>query len=207
VWPEWVLAVAGQPRDPASVRRAAHDILSQSQFRTSGPSPLQRARSWLGHQIGHALDAALGGHLGVFGAVVLLLIAAALVVVVVRVTRASRHGGRLAGTRVGPIGRAPQDWLAEATACEARGDWRGALRARYRALVAELAGRGVVDEVPGRTTGEYRAEVALNLPRAAPGFGGATDLFEETVYGHRNVGPADAAQLEGLAHDVLAGLR
>jgi hypothetical protein len=202
-----VLAVAGQPRDPGSIRRAAHDILSQPQFHTPGPTPLERARSWLGRQLGHVLDAAFGGHLGVVGAVVLLIVAVAIVIVVVRVTRASRHGGRVGGHAVGPTGRAPRDWLAEAAACEAAGDWRGALRARYRALVAELAGRGVVEEVPGRTTGEYRAEVVANLPTVAPGFGDATDLFEATIYGERPAGPQDAAQLETFAHDVLAGLK
>jgi hypothetical protein len=81
------------------------------------------------------------------------------------------------------------------------------LRARYRALVAELAARGVVDEVPGRTTGEYRAEVIANLPGAAPEFGGATELFEATVYGDRSAGPSDTAELDALADRVLAGAR
>ena len=207
MWPDAVLAVAGQPRDPDSVRRAAHDILSQAQFRTAGPSLIERARAWLGREIGHALDAALAGHLGVVGVVVLLVIAAATVVVIVRVTRASRHGGALGGARVGPSGRPPQDWLAEAAACEAAGDWAGALRARYRALVAELAGRGVVDEIPGRTTGEYRAEVATNLPTAAADFGGATDLFEASVYGDAPVSRGDASHVGELARHVLAGLQ
>lgn len=207
MWPEGILAVAGQPRDAQSIRRAAHDILSQPQFRTAGPSLIERARSWAGRQISHALDAALAGHLGAFGAVVLLAIAVAIVFIVVRVTRASRHGGRVAGYHVGPAGRLPADWLADAAACEARGDWRGALRARYRALVAELGRRGVVDEIPGRTTGEYRAEVAENLPSAAQQFGGATDLFEATVYGGKESGPADAATLETLSRGVLAGVR
>jgi hypothetical protein len=207
VWPEWRLAVAGQPRDPDSVRRAAHDILSQAQFRTAGPSLFDRARSWLGREISHALDAALAGHLGVVGVVVLLLIAAAVTFAVVRVARASRHGGRVPGYRVEGAARAPADWLAEAAACEARGDWTGALRARYRALVAELAARGVVDEVAGRTTGEYRAEVGANLPTAVLEFGGATDLFEAAVYGDQAAGPVETAELDALARCVLSGAR
>ena len=207
MWPEWALAVAGQPRDPQSIRGTARGILSQPQFRTAGPSALERARSWAGRQVSHALDAALAGHFGVAGVVVLLLIAAAVVLVVARVVRASRHTGAVRGYRVDGGSRPPADWLAEAAACEARGDWRGALRARYRALVAELAARGVVDEVPGRTTGEYRAEVSANLPAAAPEFGGATDLFEATMYGDQASGPAETAELDALAHRVLAGAR
>ncbi len=207
MWPEWLLAVAGQPRDPQSIRGAARTILAQPQFRTTGPSLLERARSWAGRQVDHALNAALSGHLGAVGVVVLLVVAAAVVVVVVRVTRASRHTGAVRGYRVDGAPRPPADWLAEATACEARGDWRGASRARYRALVAELASRGVVDEVPGRTTGEYRAEVTANLPTAAPEFAGATDIFEAIVYGDRAAGPTESAELDTLAHRVLAGAR
>jgi hypothetical protein len=207
VWPEWFLAVAGQARDAQSTRNAAHDILSQPQFRTAGPSLLERARSWAGRQVDHALNAALAGHLGIVGAVVLLLIAAGVVLVVVRVVRASRHTGLVRGVRVDGGARPAADWLAEAAACEGRGDWRGALRARYRALLAELAVRGVVEEVPGRTTGEYRAEVGANLPTAAPEFSGATDMFEATMYGDRPAGPAETAALGALAHRVLAGTR
>jgi hypothetical protein len=207
VWPEWLLAVAGQPRDPVSIRRAAQQILSQAQFRVAGPSLFERARSWLSRQIGHALDAALNGRFGLVGIIVLLVLAAAIVVIVVRVARASRHGGRVGGYRVDGAPRPPADWLAEAAACEGRGDWRGALRARYRALVAELAARGFVDEVPGRTTGEYRAEVTANLPTAGPEFGGATDLFEATIYGDHVAGPGDTAELGALAQRVLTGAR
>ncbi len=102
---------------------------------------------------------------------------------------------------------APADWLAEAAACEARGDWQAALRARYRALVAELARRGLVDEIPGRTTGEYRAEVAANLPLAAPEFSNATDLFELAVYGHAPTGPEDASRVRQLSDRVLEDAR
>jgi hypothetical protein len=207
VWPDWALAVAGQPRDPESILRAAHDILSQAQFRTAGPSLIDRAKSWLGRQISHALTAALAGRFGLVGVLVLLVLAAAIVVVVVRVARASRHGGRVQGYRMEGATRPPADWLAEAVACEARGDWRGALRARYRALVAELAVRGFVDEVPGRTTGEYRAEITANLPTAAPEFGGATDLLEATMYGAHVAGPTETAELGELSHRVLAGAR
>ena len=207
MWPERLLAVTGQPRDPQSIRRAARDILSQAQFRTAGPSLLQRARAWLGRQFNRLLNDVVTGHLGAVGVVVLLVIAVGTVFLVVRVTSGSRHSGRTAGYRLDGRVRTPADWLAEAAACEAQRDWRGALRARYRALVAELAVRGVFEEVPGRTTGEYRAEVGANLPTAAPEFGGATDLFEATIYGDQDAGPTEAAALASLSRRVLTGAR
>ena len=77
------------------------------------------------------------------------------------------------------------------------------MRARYRALVADLAGRGVVDEIPGRTAGEYQAELGANLPAAAPPFAGATELFEGARYGQRPTASADAAHFRELADRVL----
>jgi hypothetical protein len=194
-------------RDPDSIRRAAHDILAQPQFRTPSPSALERARHWVGQQLARALDDVLAGHLTLLGAIVLVAVVAALVALVVRAIRGPHGTGALHGPPVTYVRRPPADWLAEAAGCEASGDWRGALRARYRALVAELARRGLVDEIPGRTTGEYRAELTVSVPGSAATFSGATDLFELAVYGHADVGPGDAAELKSLANDVLAGAR
>ena len=204
---ERVLVVVGQARDPDSIRRAAHAIVSEPQFRTASPSLLERGRHWIGHQVSHALDRALSGHFGVIGGIVLVLVVALLAGLIVRTVRSSRHTGTMHGPSVADVRRPPADWLAEAAACEARGDWRGSTRARYRALVAELARRGLVDEIPGRTTGEYRAEVAANLPTVAAPFGGATELFELAVYGHGAGGPGEASELGALADRVLQGAR
>ena len=59
--------------------------------------------------------------------------------------------------------RTAAQWRAEAAAHDAAGRWREALRCRYRALVAELAGRGLVEEIPGRTSGEYRIQCGQQL--------------------------------------------
>jgi hypothetical protein len=77
------------------------------------------------------------------------------------------------------------------------------VRCRYRALVAELAARGLVDEVPGRTAGEYRGEVRRNLPDAAADFAGATELFELAWYGRGETGAQQASRLRELSGRVL----
>lgn len=197
--------MAGASRDPASARRAAHAILSQPQFRQPPESIIDRARHWLGQQLANALDAVLRGDLTVIGAVVLIAVVALLVWMVVLAAR--RSGPTPRRFVVATVQRDPEDWLAEAEAFERGGAWREALRARYRAMVAELARRGLVDEIPGRTTGEYRAEVTRSLPGAAGDFGSATDLFELIVYGDHPAGPDDAARVRGLAERVMAGAR
>jgi hypothetical protein len=77
------------------------------------------------------------------------------------------------------------------------------VRCRYRALVAELAARGLVDEVPGRTAGEYRGEVRRNLPDAAGDFAGATELFELAWYGRGDTDAQQASRLRELSGRVL----
>jgi hypothetical protein len=102
--------------------------------------------------------------------------------------------------------RPAAEWRAEAEAHETAGRWRPALRCRYRALVADLASRGLVEEVPGRTTGEYRRQVDAAVPDVAPAFDGATLLFEGAWYGGRDTGADDAARFRALEARVLAGV-
>ena len=78
------------------------------------------------------------------------------------------------------------------------------MRCRYRALVAELAGRGVLDDLPGKTTGEELVEVAHAMPSVGAHFGEATALFDEAWYGDAPTGPAEAARLKDLSAAVLA---
>jgi hypothetical protein len=115
----------------------------------------------------------------------------------------SRDPGRGVSAHTARV-RPAADWRAEAERHEQAGEWRKALRCRYRALVAELAARGLLEEVPGRTAGEYRTELGDSLPSAAPSFRGATDLFEGAWYGRRPTSETDAVRFRELADRVLA---
>jgi hypothetical protein len=198
---------AGGSRDPASVRNAAHAILSQPQFRQPPEAITDRFRHWIGNQLARIINDALSGHLGVIGALALIAILALTTWAVVRASRRIAFDAAVGGVALGGPRRPAADWLREAAACEAVGDWRNALLARYRALIAELSRRGVVDEVAGRTSGEYRREVERALPGVATEFGGATQLFEESRYGDRHPGPDDAASLQRISDRVLAATR
>lgn len=57
--------------------------------------------------------------------------------------------------------RPPDTWRTAADRHRADGEYRDAVRCRYRALVGDLARAGYVDEVPGRTSGEERRQVAV----------------------------------------------
>jgi len=203
-------AAAGELPEPQrsaeEARRAADQVLADAVFDRPAPGLLERARDWFFERIDEAIQAvvASGGGGLVGWAVVAVLVVVALLLVV-RFTRGvQREPGAVVATAGGPA-RPATDWLAEAVRLESAGDWRGGLRSRHRALVASLAARGLLDEVPGRTTGEYRVEVARRVPAVASDFDGATSLFELAWYGGRPVDADDAGRFADLSERVLVG--
>lgn len=100
--------------------------------------------------------------------------------------------------------REPQRWRVEAEEHRAAGRYRDSLRCRYRALVGDLARRGLLDEIPGRTTGEERRQLPTSAPAAAARFFEAADLFDDAWYGRVDVGPDDDDRFQQLDRDVLA---
>ena len=169
--------------------------------RSGQPIP-QRVLDWLRDVIDKVLNASSPGTAA--GLVLLVIVLAVVIVLLLRIGRTvQRDPGGVAVHE--NVGRPATDWRAAAARHEAAGEWRDALRCRYRALVADLAARGLVDEIPGRTTGEYRAEVAESVPAADRDFGVATDLFERAWYGAADAGPDENERLRGAADRVLQG--
>ena len=197
------LADLTQPtRRPRDVTRTVHAVLARPEYRHPGPSLLARVQHDVLDWLARVLSEAVGAGIGAWIALAVLVGIVALVVwrIAGGVSRDAGHDIATSGARRRPAA----DWLAEAEAHERAGEWRQAVRARYRGLVADLAGRGLLNEVPGRTAGEYRAELRDALPAASPSFTGATELFEGAWYGRRPTGEADAAHLRDLADHVLA---
>jgi len=191
-------------RDPQQVREVVREVLSRPEFRPAHRSLTERVFDWVLEVIGRLL-AALGGS-GAGGIVGLLLLALVLVGVGVLAARFSRGltpSPEVAAAVPGGRRRSAAEWRADAEVQERAGAWREAVRSRYRALVADLASRGLVEEVPGRTAGEYRREVGRALPEAATDFAGATELFEVAWYGRSRTGQGEAARLRDLSDRVL----
>jgi hypothetical protein len=99
--------------------------------------------------------------------------------------------------------RTPQQWRDEALEHERAGRYREALRCRYRALVGDLARRGVLDELPGRTTGEERAQLRELAPDVAAPFAHAASTFDEVWFGDL---PVTAEVHRGFVDDESAVL-
>lgn len=190
----------GTPAD--ETRRAVADVLAGDEYAELRPTLLDRLWDAVLDLLGRLID--LVGQTGQGGLVGTILLVGMLVAVGVvaarflgRVQRDAVAGG--APVEVG--GRSAAEWVAEAHAHELAGRWRDAVRCHYRALVAELAAAGLVEELPGRTAGEYRAQVAASVPAAADAMADATRRFEVAWYAHEPIG-ADA--VHGLLEAVTS---
>ena len=195
-------------RTPDEVRDAIGEVLARQEFQRPPPGLVQRLREAVLDLLNRALGALLGGGRGTF--IAWAIFAAAILGIIFVATRFARGVTRDPGRAVPSVAaprRGAAEWRADAEAAERAGQWRQALRCRYRALVAELADRGLVEEVAGRTAGEYRADVAGAAPGVAAPFAGATELFEGAWYGDRPTGQDEAARFRGLADEVLSGTR
>ncbi|MDQ6796528.1 MAG: DUF4129 domain-containing protein [Actinomycetota bacterium] len=194
--------------DPARARQAADDVLARPAYRVPAPTLVERVQRWVSGVVEDVLGALVsGGGASLIAWGLLALAVGVVALLAARFARGVTPDGAMAASSASVPLRTATDWQAEAEVHEQAGRWRPALRCRYRALVADLAAGGLVDEVPGRTAGEYRAAVGMAAPAVAPEFAAATELFERAWYGRAPTGADDAARLSSLADRVLAGAR
>ena len=102
--------------------------------------------------------------------------------------------------------REPDQWRREADGYRQQGLFREALRCRYRALVGDLARRGLVDEIPGRTTGEERVQLRKVSEPVSIAFAAAADLFDDAWFGHVPVGLDEDDRFQQLEQNILQGV-
>lgn len=204
-----VALVAATSPTPDEARRAADEILRGAEFQEPPQSIPDRILEWISARLADLfVNLASGGSGSVLTWLVLAVFAGIVGFIVYRVVRTLRPDPLVRRHDVdGQPDRTPADWRAEATRFEAAGSWKAALRARYRALVGDLVARGVVRDVPGRTTGEYRQEVSVQAPAVAADFAAASALFDAAWYGDVATGADENARFRALSDRVVAGIR
>lgn len=186
--------------DPDEIRRRADTILDGSEFRDER-SVFDRAFDELAELIADAFTSLSGSGAG---AVVAWVILAGLVAFIAWLVVRFGPVAAIATmalpdavvTTQGPEATerlTADEWRAQALRLEAAGRLDDALRAEYRAVLAELIQGGWVDDVAGRTPGEYRREFAATGSSAADAFADVTNRFEAVWYG------PDDATAPGLA--------
>jgi hypothetical protein len=204
------------PVSSEQARAAVRDVMARPEFDYS-PSVLERISEWIGEQLSKlfapaetAAGGSFGGGIGtLFGWLIMLAAVAALVVVAVWViaNRSRRERGEdeepLSPTEVEHRRRA-DEWRSDAERLEAQGRWKEALRARYRHLVRVLVDRRQLPDVPGRTTGELRGDLAATTPDAVDEFDTCCLLFELAWYADVPTDAEGNARFRTAAGRVLA---
>ncbi|MBS1837091.1 MAG: hypothetical protein JST64_05280 [Actinobacteria bacterium] len=202
--------------DPAAVREQVRRVMSRPEF-SYRPSILERFGRWVGDELqklfgGSGAPGAGGVFGGGIGSLVawLLIVAAgvALVVLLVRIIATRTRSAPRERTPTPDIEvehrRTAKDWAADAARLEAAGQWKSAMRARFRHLVRVLVDRHQLPDVAGRTTGELRGDLRASTPTATADFDSCCILFELPWYADAATGPEESARFRAAADRVLA---
>jgi hypothetical protein len=197
--------------DPAEVRELADEILARDEFQPPAETLIERIARWIGDLFDGGTQTPPGATGSGGSAVLTLLLLAAAAAGIAFAVRALLRRPRREGPAPEPEPETVVDavlgvdeWSAAARRHEAAGEWKDGLRCRFRALVTRLTERGVVAEVPGRTSGELRLDVRATSPAAGEDFDGAADLFDRAWYGDLPTGPDEARRFADHAERVLA---
>jgi hypothetical protein len=194
-------------RADAATRKRLDQILSASEFdRVRGPSALElllkRAQSWIGKQLRKISpkipDLENLGQWFVWG--MFALAASVAGVWLYRVSQQSMGGAREIMPFM-PSSRNWREWLADARARAAQGEWRDAIHFGFWAAVSRLEAEGVWPPDKTRTPREYLNAIPSSSFSKEP-FAAVTRKFEASWYGSRPTTEADfsqfAAHLERL---------
>lgn len=203
-----------RPVEPAAVRDDVRDVMSGSEYDYS-PSVVERVMEWIADQLAKLFDRTGGQSGGTFGGGIgalfgWLVIIAAVVAIIAVVVWVILNRTRRAKTQSEPVTEAEvehrrraDEWMADAERLEAAGEWKEAMRARYRHLVRTLVDRRQLPDVPGRTTGELRDDLLRTTPDAAVPFDTCCLLFELAWYAGLPTGPDENARIRSEARRVL----
>jgi hypothetical protein len=182
---------------PAAARERARDVLAQRRFQSTGlPSPLRSVRERIGEALrsaGRPLQSAfewvaerLPGGAPALAILLAVLALAGGVLLARRLSARVLAGeGAAAAGRGGAQRPSAASLREEAERAERDGDLDEALRLRFRAGLAELDERGLIELRPALTDRELLSAVR------SPTLSELVDGFEEVAYGGRPAEPDD----------------
>jgi len=96
----------------------------------------------------------------------------------------------------------PQQYRTASQRAADAGDWSGAIRERFRALVRELEHRTIIDPRPGRTALEAAGTAARLLPEVEPALHTAARLFNDVMYGELEADAEGYARMTSIDGEV-----
>jgi hypothetical protein len=194
----------GDAANPQGVRETADEITSRPEYQVPPKNIVERVQEAVGEWIGKVFTSlGQGGVSSAFGWIIVVLLIGVVAFFAFRVARTVQRDAAPPVEIDIEVQRSAPEWRSEAERFEAAGDWKEALRCRYRALVADLVDRSVVPDIPGRTVGEHRRDVRDAVPDATDDFSGAAELFERAWYGDLPTGASENQQFRSLSGRVL----
>ena len=201
--------------DPDATRDVARDVacsLTAAEARCSPPEPNPADFDPPNLSGG-------GAGFGPFGTLLVVLLVAALVAVVVWMVAKAISDRQMdedddlveldedlddaGGERIIDEHRPPDRWRRAAQEHRAAGRFCDSVRCEYRALVGDLARAGAIDEIPGRTSGEERAQLATLAPAVSQNFDDAADIFDEAWFNDGVVTADDDTRFVAASRVVL----
>lgn len=203
----WLAVLAEvDPIDRETARDAAEQELSKRIYKAHEPGLVQRAIEWVIDKLNELLGRASSVMPGGLPGLLLLVVLVVAVVVLLRVGLGPLRVQDLLSDR-DPRARlrTADDHREQAAQAAAAGDFREAVRARFRAVIRELEQRGVLDERPGRTAGEIASEAAAAMPPIAAAMRRAADTFNEVWYGDRTATQAAYDRMVEVDDSVRRG--
>lgn len=198
-WLSMTPAAAQAQSRAEKVRAEVREILSSPEFRVTPPEPsyFDRALKRIGELIDELFErigrlfGLRGGHAG--GNIAFWIILIGLIIGMGLLatyalrrleTRKTVKAPEATKVEEDPDSSQPEDWLALAQSFAARGDFRRAYRAMFRALLLRLDSGGLIRFDPSRTNGEYVRSLRSN-ERIYRIFRPAADGFDILWYGRR----------------------
>lgn len=202
-----MLAFLQDPITRDSAREEAERELRRSVYDVGGESFAQRVINWIVDKVTEAIDAAVRVTPGGLPSLILLVIVLVALVVFLRLGLGPAGlRDALTDRRRGARSMSAAEYRAEAERYAATGDYREAVRARFRAVIRELEQRAVLDPRPGRTAGEIATEGGAAVPAIGTDLTVAARIFDEAWYG-RKTADAAAYQRIGAADDAIRNAR
>ena len=198
-----VLAAAPPSRDGA--RDAARRELSKQIYRRRQAGLLPRILEWLFTRLGRLFEKATSVVPGGLPGLLLLVAIVVAIVVVLRLRLGPLRRTDLLTDERAAAAKSADDYRAEAAGFAADGNWREALRARFRAVIRELEQRGILDQRAGRTAGEIAFEAGAAVPAIAAAMQRAADVFNQTWYGDRAASPSAYDSIAQVDDSVRGG--
>lgn len=146
-----------------------------------------------------------GGRGSWFAIVLVLLVLLAAVLVVRRVGLPRWNRRRTSGLIEADATVSAEQYRSLAEAAAGRGEWRTAVRERFRSLVRALETRTILDPRPSRTALEVGTLAGRLMPDHQDELFAAAAIFNDVEYGDAVATPEHYAQLSALESVIVAG--